>query len=391
MNYYYRKLNYKACLVFLILILSTASFYAQQRQCLHDSKSLVLEITDINFSIQFRHPVFIPVVVHIVSFKEQEISDLQIRAQIAALNRDFRKRGNEWKQLPRYARMLATDTQIEFFLATIDPKGNPTSGITRKTTSIKNIALHDNIYHEEQGGANAWNTNHYLNIWVGEMPEGLLGYSSSPEETGSASDGVVINIDYFGTSNATPPYQMGRTLVHEVGHYLGLEHPWGNIKEECIEDDGLDDTPILKNPHYTCPPMENQSCEDTDFYWNFMDYTPDCCMALFTPQQAQLMHLVLDQYRSELVVNEINDPSVSINGTKLIPNPAGYSTLIHWDKEGLNAIQIYTLHGALIDTLLPCEKEKHLSICLNEYPSGILLFIFHYRDNTTHIKKLIHI
>jgi hypothetical protein len=362
--------------------------FAQQRHCVH--KEFVPELATQNESLIYRSTKVIPVVIHIVSNQHVHVSNLQVYAQIAALNRDFNREGEEWRRLPSALQELATDANITFELAKHDPDGKPTIGINQKVTSRNNIGLYDDIFYQDKGGIDAWDTQRYLNIWVAEMPEGLLGYASSPEDVGTPTDGVVINIDYFGTSRAEASYQLGRTLVHEVGHYLGLSHPWGSIQQECEEDDGLEDTHALAAPHYECPPFEDNTCDTMPFYWNFMDYTPDCCMALFTHQQVLLMHHVLEQYRPLLRVSSIRYEEDTTEYLMLTPNPAISAVLISWAKE-VNLIEFYTISGRRIDFFRATSNERYKNLCLDHYPKGVLIVVFHTENGEKNTKRLIHL
>jgi hypothetical protein len=229
----------------------------------------------------------IPVVVHVLyNSPAQNISDAQIKSQIDALNRDFRRNNPDSINTPQRFKSLAADTEIEFVLATADPSGRATTGIIRKQTSVKDWSMDDKIKFNAQGGDNAWDSRYYLNIWVGNMR--TLGYSSTP---GAAADkdGVVITYTAFGTINTSAPYNMGRTAVHEVGHWLGLKHIWGDT---YCGDDMVDDTPRQGNFTPGCPSGFRSSCSNGtvgDMYMNYMDYTSDACINLFTNGQKSRM------------------------------------------------------------------------------------------------------
>jgi hypothetical protein len=171
----------------------------------------------------------IPVVVHVLyNTPSQNISEAQIRSQLDVLNKDFRKLNADTINVPAVFKHLAADCQIEFELAKIDPSGRATTGITRKSTSILMYGLDDRIKFSKKGGADAWDTENYLNIWVGSLAGGLLGYASVLG-CDKAVDGVAITPGAFGTTGAVgAPYNKGRTATHEVGHWLGLRHIWGD-------------------------------------------------------------------------------------------------------------------------------------------------------------------
>ncbi|GEM_PF-3444679 len=230
----------------------------------------------------------IPVVVHVVYNTDAEnISDEQVRSQIAVLNEDFGRYNADASETPEIFRKVAADTRIRFELASTDPDGKPSIGITRTYTDVEAFSSFDNeMKFDTQGGIDAWPTEYYLNIWVCNLSMGVLGYSqfpSGPAET----DGVVIDYKFFGREGAlNPPFNLGRTATHEVGHWLNLRHTWGD--GPCGTDDFVADTPESEGPTHGCL-RERETCGSQDMVSNFMDYTDDACMNLFTQGQAQRM------------------------------------------------------------------------------------------------------
>lgn len=228
----------------------------------------------------------IPVVVHIIyNTASQNISDEQVRAQIAALNRDFRRKNADTTNTPERFRSVAADAGIEFFLATADPYGAPTNGIVRKPTTVADWSADDKVKFTSQGGSNAWDSRSYLNIWVCNLRR-ITGYSSAPGSP-APNDGIVISFNAFG--NGSAPYNMGRTAVHEAGHWLGLKHIWG---DSYCGNDGIDDTPQQGNFTPGCPTGFRSSCNNGtsgDMYMNYMDFTYDACINLFTTGQKNRM------------------------------------------------------------------------------------------------------
>jgi len=232
--------------------------------------------------------VTIPVVVHVVYRTSTEnISDAQINSQLAVLNEDFRRlnsdQTSQWSQ--------ATDTEIEFCLATVDPNGNTTTGITRTSTSVVSHGTNDSVKFTSQGGKDAWPAGDYLNIWVCNIGGGILGYAQFPGGP-TNTDGVVNGYQYFGTTGtATAPFNLGRTMTHEVGHYLNLRHIWGD--GACGVDDFVSDTPTSDAPNYGCA-STHQSCGNLDMVQNYMDYSDDACMNLYTLGQKTRMRALFD-------------------------------------------------------------------------------------------------
>lgn len=230
----------------------------------------------------------IPVVVHVLyNTAAQNLSDAQIQSGIAALNRDFRRQNKDTANTPLHFRSVAADVEIEFHLATADKNGVATTGIVRKQTGVPAFGMDDKIKFSTQGGDDAWDAKSYLNIWIGNTRR-LLGYATLPGAD-AAVDGLVINYTAFGTIKTAAPYNLGRTAVHEVGHWLGLSHIWG---DEACGDDGIDDTPVQSGYTSGCPTGLRSSCSngpDGDMYMNYMDFTNDACMNLFTQGQKQRM------------------------------------------------------------------------------------------------------
>jgi len=177
-------------------------------------------------------PITIPVVVHVVYNNASEnISVAQVDSQIKALNRDYQAKNTDKSKVPVVWNGLVADVKIKFELATKDPKGNSTDGITRTKTAETSFGTDDGVKSSATGGIDAWPTDKYLNIWVCNLGEGLLGYAQFPGGP-AATDGVVIlNIGFGTVGTAAAPYNLGRTTVHEVGHWLNLNHIWGDTND----------------------------------------------------------------------------------------------------------------------------------------------------------------
>ncbi|MEO9964864.1 MAG: zinc metalloprotease [Reichenbachiella sp.] len=239
----------------------------------------------------------IPVVVHVVyQNKTQDLSPSQIQSQIHALNLDFRKKNQNASNTVADFSSLAADIKIEFELAEIDPMGASKDGITR--TATEHVAFANNDLHASNtGGADPWDSDQYLNIWVANLTTGIIGYASSP--TGDDNfEGIAIHYENFGTEGtAKAPYDLGRTLTHEVGHWLGLQHLWGD--GGCSSDDDISDTPNQQQSSSSCSTSKS-SCGSLDMVQNFMDFSEDACMTLFTRGQAEAMRTSLTTHRPEI-------------------------------------------------------------------------------------------
>ena len=236
--------------------------------------------------------ITIPVVVHVIySNSNENISDAQILSQMQVLNDDFRRTNsdadNTWSQ--------AADMQIEFCLASVDENGNATNGITRKSSTKTTWGTNDAMKKSSQGGVDPWDTSQYLNMWVCNIGGGILGYAQFPGGS-AATDGIVMGPNYFGSKNGgsgfylSAPFDLGRTTTHEIGHFLNLRHIWGD--GGCGVDDFVSDTPESDASNGGCA-TTHVSCGSVDMVQNYMDYSDDSCMNLFTQGQKDRMRVTL--------------------------------------------------------------------------------------------------
>jgi hypothetical protein len=265
----------------------------------------------------------IPVVVHVLyHFPQQKISDSAIRHQIKILNRDYRRRNADTILTPLAFRNVAADCEIEFQLATSDPKRFSTNGIIKKYTPVTDWIANDKMKFDSEMGSDAWDSKQYLNIWVCSMGD-LAGYSSLPGGD-PQKDGVVIDFGAFDSNQSGSDYNMGRTAVHEIGHWLNLKHIWGD--SDC-GDDGVSDTPTQEIYTVGCPTGVRKSCNNGaagNMYMNYMDFTNDACMNLFTIGQKIRMRSLFEaggSRESLLSSTGLSSPLVFISPVEL-PDPA---------------------------------------------------------------------
>lgn len=301
-------------LPFLGLLLA-AGLHAQQRTCAaHDILLQQLkdnpEMQQIRDAIeqqttQFvqsggakdRVVVTIPVVVHVVwNTSAENISDAAIQSQIDVLNADFRRLNADAGNTPSYFQGVAADCEINFCMAQRDPNGNATNGIVRRQTTVTSFGTNDYVKYYNNGGSNAWPRDQYLNLWVCDLSGGLLGYAQFPGGP-AATDGVVCDYAYFGTIGSQQPFHLGRTATHEVGHWLNCYHIWGDDGTSCNGTDQVSDTPNQADENYGCPSGSVVSCSNGpngDMYMNYMDYTDDACMNVFTAGQKNRMQALFN-------------------------------------------------------------------------------------------------
>lgn len=261
----------------------------------------------------------IPVVVHVVfATAAQNISGAQIDSQIAILNRDFRMTNADVNNTPLPFKSSCADARIEFFLAGIDPEGRPTNGVTRtQTTKTSFHSVAQDIKRNATGGKDPWPTDRYLNIWVAPRivnsnDEGLLGYATFPGGPADI-DGVVVLHSAFGdTGSATTPFDKGRTTTHEIGHWLNLLHIWGDDKNGCAGSDQVADTPNQADHNFGSPSFPHVTCNNGphgDMFMNYMDYTDDAAMFMFTAGQVDRMRATLAGPRASVVSGSVGGPT----------------------------------------------------------------------------------
>lgn len=254
--------------------------------------------------------ITIPVVVHVVS---PNVTDAQVISQIDALNRDFNKLNADVSNTPTEFTRLVADCEIKFQLAARTPDNDPTNGILRHTSSHTEWGGQDDVKKPSRGGFSPWNASKYLNIYVCLIGNGVLGYASFPG-TPAEVDGVVIDVTAFGTTGtARRPFNMGRTCVHEVAHWLNLYHIWG---DSACGDDYCSDTPTQKEAHHgDVTKVHYSNCSGTqtrDMSVNFMDYVNDASMLMFSNGQKTRMQGTLNGVRASILTSDGCVPPVQI-------------------------------------------------------------------------------
>ncbi len=254
-------------------------------------------------------PRDIPVVVHVLFRAEADnLTEAQIKSQIDAINRDFNNRNDDIANVPPVFQGAIGKPGITFHLAIKDPAGAPTNGITRTQVPQTDFQPDDSMKRSVTGGVDAWDPHIYLNIWVCRLSGGILGYAQFPDGGDLETDGVVINTMAFGIGGtAQDPFDLGRTATHEIGHYLGLFHVWGNSPfPDCNDSDEIGDTPNQLGPNSGKPAFPTRSCPNEangDMFMNYMDYVDDDTMVMFSKEQVARMQNVLAVSRLELGIS----------------------------------------------------------------------------------------
>lgn len=255
----------------------------------------------------------IPVVFHIIHYGEavgkgRNISDAQILSQLQVLNEDFRKLNANALTIPAVFQPFAADCEVEFCLALQDAQGNPALGINRVNGGRSGF---DYNQMEALKPTLAWDPNKFLNIYVADITSIALGYSTFPALPLSLNDGVVCDYRTIGRAPANPfttfyggAFNGGRTATHEIGHWLNIFHIWGDDGTLCNGTDYVGDTPNQGGPNFGCPMYPSISCNNLpfgDMFMNYMDYSNDACMSMFSTGQKARMSATFDNVRTGFV------------------------------------------------------------------------------------------
>ena len=338
----------------LLLLLSFPSLPLTAHWCVNQHAPYREPSPGTRPSISLRNTLItIPVVFHVVWKSDADnISDAQIASQIDELNRAYRRQNTNQDIITPVFRGIAADMEIEFCLAASTPDGLATSGITRTKTEVEEIASaltpdgRRRICYTQEGGHDAWDTDRYLNIWVGETASGIAGEASFPGQDIASEDGIRIAPDRVGTTGTVlAPYHLGNTLVHEIGHYLNLQHLWGDcpldqlccpdFDAECDCDDEVEDTPSSLDPFLMeCPEGIRMTCGSADMYMNYMTFANDDCLAMFTTGQKDRVRATLEGPRRGLALSAGCSPGIVSTGKEssrihleAYPNPA--NNIVH--------------------------------------------------------------
>lgn len=342
-----------------------------------------------------RQVITIPVVVHVVwNTPFENISDMQIQSQIDVLNRDYRALNVEIPSVPAIFKPAIADVGIEFCLASRDPQGNPTNGITRTKTNVLQFSPIRSICYADRGGQDAWDTRQYLNIWVGDISTSFLGEASFPGMDIPEEDGIRIHFEGFGTigTAGAPPYNLGRTVTHEIGHYFNLYHVWGqNINDPACEyDDEVNDTPRQSSTFRNeCPVHPQVFCGTASMFMNFMNYTNDACMAMFTKGQKMRMLAALNGPRAGLLnslgcqplVSAVEEPAF-VKDIRLFQNPVNEEIKLQ-SVSGLNEKILVSLVNTQGKVLFTDKWQETIAFVkdISAVPSGIYFLILQNETN----------
>lgn len=367
-----------------------------------------------------------PVVFHVVyNTPEENISDELLFSQLSVMNEDFRRLNADTVNTRTEFVDRAGDAGMEFYLATLDPDGNPTTGITRTSTStpVFSFLNLDAIKSSSTGGIDGWDPNEYINVWIGDFGGVVLGFAYPPEIAPNwpngqvPSDesvwGVAMHYEVVGYENplavgALSIADKGRTMVHEMGHFLGLRHIWGDaggpfggVDCDVAADDGLADTPHAgSNSQAEGCDFTKNSCvfetpDEPDMVENFMDYSTEACQNMFTDDQIRIMRSMavigrpgLAFILSDAVFDLSEGDYLIINGDTVIIDPStnfaiqiGDTVLFLMENNGYEYIATATSpigiglgiqvneDGEIIGSINPDGIRENLAKSFSLYPN----------------------
>lgn len=349
----------------------------------------------------------IPVVVHVVySTTAQNISANQVLSQILVLNQDFTRTNADASSTPSAFQSVSSSANVQFCLAKQDPNGNWTDGIDRRQTTVSSFIDDDKVKSSSTGGANAWDPTRYFNIWVCNLGGGLLGYAEFPTGSSSNTYGVVIGYNYFGSNYTSygsgfsldPYYNRGRTATHEIGHCFNLYHIWGDDGGSCSGSDLCADTPNQGSETYGAPTFpQTDNCATTSpgiMFMNYMDYTDDVAMNMFTINQCSRINSVLNSGPySGLPSSNVCTPAgispltANLIGASVYPNPSTsgqFTVNVDLANRSNLTFRVHSSLGQLVKTVT--ENNTYggtYAVNLSEQPNGVYFIEITAGDETS--------
>ena len=301
----------------------------EQRKAYEQAISKFISNAKANKTNQTQSIMQIPLVVHMVySSTADSVGDAQIFSQIQILNDDYTRNNADTVNTPGPFKSVAGAPMVQYCWAQRDPNGNPTTGIERRKSSTTSWTADDKVKSYGTGGLDAWDPSRYFNIWVCNLGGGLLGYGEFPTASLSNTYGFVAGATCFGnTGLAQAPYDKGRTATHEIGHCFNLLHIWGDDNGACTGNDSCADTPNQAAENYGCPTYPHtDACSTTSpgvMFMNYMDYTDDGCMNMFSADQALRMVAIVNNAPYNALAN-----SNACTPVVLYPGDAGILNVI---------------------------------------------------------------
>ncbi|MEL6124559.1 MAG: zinc-dependent metalloprotease, partial [Bacteroidota bacterium] len=350
-----------------------------------------------------RELIQIPVVFHNVWRTERHlIDDDQILTQLDIINADYNGRNADRSNVPDQFRNVIGSANIEFCLATVDADGNSSTGIVRQQTTVRNIGSELSVgtgfravKQRSSGGSDPWDINRYLNIWIAERGDGNSGDSTFPNEEslGDDIDGIVIAPNAFGINEDEPRFGLGRTLTHEIGHYLDLFHLFGS-ETGCFSDDDLvEDTPTQAVAYFGPCVEPVFSCDSRDMDMNFMALRDDECLIFFTRGQVQRMRETLFTKRFSLISNNICGgltpiPDDPLEVAQIFTRPDAVEVVLAQMGNRKYEIDLFDITGRRLQSRQSTASNSY-SFSSSMYPRGIYILRLRTNDNSWSRKVLL--
>ena len=389
--------------------------------------------------------VTIPVVFHFIlnSTQLHTIGDSagianRVLTQIDVLNEDYNRGNADSSVIPAAFKQYYGNVNIRFGLAHTDPGNNATNGweivTTNKTgfdvTTIDNIGNYiagRDAKHAVTGGSDAWDINSYINIWVvnmldGSLPANYIGLTVPPSFTDSSSFntnpypkdemGLLLRYDAVGRRTSAGEYfypgiDLGRTCTHEMGHFFGLFHPWGDDGNLCPwnggKDDGIADTPPECDANYHCPNFPKYDCCTTDspgiMFMDYMDYSDDACLNMFTLDQITLMDAnVSTAGESHSLTSHpqlLNYPGTppATDNKYFVLNPAvNARSSVNFNQlpDGFESITVYNSMGQKVKFIVTSgQQTTFFPIDMDGFGKGVYILKIQFNTHTDITKIII--
>ena len=344
-----------------------------------------------------RSDIVIPVVFHIIyRTEDQNLSNEHIFSQLDRINLDFTQLDAAVESLPGSFRKRVAVPGIQFCIAQVDRLGNPREGILRKRTDIRNLASQSAleggkrmIKHQSTGGSDPWHEDLYLNIWIGERDDGIAGDATFPGTSeGQEVDGIVLSFDVVGDRpDDDQGFTLGRTLTHEIAHYLDVYHLYGEETGCFNDDDYVEDTPTQFGPYFGTCGEEVSSCDSRDMDTNFLNFRDDDCLYYFTAGQVARMMQTLFTTRYPVISSGICTSSKPIpprplDVARILTTLDGVLVSLSLLAGETYSLYVYDLSGKLIADF--DARDDHLfRLDTARFPSGVYVLTLRYNDTIT--------
>jgi hypothetical protein len=360
----------------------------------------------------------IPTIVHIIHNSNENvgsgrnISATRVVEQLQVLNDDFRRTNADKTNTPSYFTGVAADCEVNFCLVTRYPSGHPSAGqiLPEKGINRVSAASISGVSNTSSGysmstidntikPATFWNPAEVMNIWVCQLQSGLLGYATFPGTGFNSTQGTVIGYQYFGLTGGS--YGLGRTTTHEIGHFLGLYHIWGDDNGACSGSDQCSDTPNQANATGGCPSgKKTDACTSGNgiMYQNYMDYSNDACMNIFTEKQkariqstlaTSTYRKTLNSFSATLCAPTSVDDIQGVDGISIYPNPTKNMININFTIIKNSEISIFNMLGEVV-YLTNSFSKNSISVDMSNQPNGVYFVRVKTNDKLTTQKVILN-